>query len=56
MILVRCGKLKIKYLTVLLAVAVMFAGCRKTESPGEVIHIATAALVKTLDPALADDL
>ena len=56
MILVRCGKLKIKYLTVLLAAAVMFAGCRKTESPGEVIHIATAALVKTLDPALADDL
>jgi len=31
-------------------------GCRRSESPERVIHIATARLVKTMDPALAEDL
>ena len=39
------------------AAALLFsAGCGKDEEEPNTVHIATASLVKTLDPALADDL
>ena len=38
------------------AATLFFAGCGKNSEKLNTVHIATAALVKTLDPALADDL
>lgn len=40
----------------LLLTAMAVAGCSKTTENERVIHIATASMVKTLDPALAEDL
>ncbi|MBE6380684.1 MAG: hypothetical protein E7047_07120 [Lentisphaerae bacterium] len=47
---------RIGFLPALLLTVFLFASCGKIESQERVIHIATGSMVKTLDPALAEDL